>query len=140
MQYGAVRKFSKQGKCSNVPLECSIEGCHGTIWKYSAILHLWVMHHDNDNKLPKIPWDFWLDIFINRAEEQALGIPDDHTNAYRSRYGVPETDEMLQRPESGFVAGITRRRGDTFSSVLSNGSLELSTSKKKIRFDGENVE
>jgi hypothetical protein len=82
-----------------------------------SLAHLWVAHREND-KFPAVPWQLWFDIFISRAKERALGIPDAQTSACKALHGVPKTDDFPQRPESEVICEMSEvRRRQTQTDV-----------------------
>jgi hypothetical protein len=94
MSYKAAKKSSKNAPCTNVPIHCSlcplsVSREPQTIWKYNAINHLLISHSDEDPtqagkyKLPVIPGDLMMDMFVTRQEEQWMKINPIATATFR---------------------------------------------------------
>ncbi|KAF8878672.1 hypothetical protein CPB84DRAFT_1793958 [Gymnopilus junonius] len=111
--------------CTNVPIHCrfcppSISGEPRTIWKYSAIVHLLTEHAEpakdlpGTYKLPLIPPEMLIDMFVSRLEEQRLGIEGKVTMAYREEDELPGSDDiaaLMNEPST------KRGRAETLSVV-----------------------
>ncbi|KAJ7213693.1 hypothetical protein C8J57DRAFT_981491, partial [Mycena rebaudengoi] len=79
MMYRSASTFSTATPCTNVPLQCPLcplskSGNRKTIWKYNAFFHLLADHSTSGQRPPEVPPQFWIDMIIRHAEEQALGI------------------------------------------------------------------
>jgi hypothetical protein len=119
LKYKQAAHSGRDGKCSNVPVVCKLDGCGVTIWKYNALIHLWFIHGDGTT-LPAIPSKFWVDdIWIPQAEEKALGIDPTRTSSFRRGHGVQSSVDV-QNLRGNEVFGVTRRRTNTVSSVGSD--------------------
>ena len=79
---------------ANVPIHCSlcppsVSREPQTIWKYNAINHLLISHSDEDPtqagkyKVPVIPGDLMMDMFVTRQEEQWMKINPNATSTFR---------------------------------------------------------
>ncbi|KIJ92810.1 hypothetical protein K443DRAFT_33511, partial [Laccaria amethystina LaAM-08-1] len=111
------------GLCS--PL--AISGEPRTIWKYNAIFHLLTEHaqdsvgmdpNRDSQKLPKIPGQMIVDMFISREEEEFLKVNAQLTTEDREKHGIPNSDGVefpcLTREE------LKRERAQTLSVVESS--------------------
>ncbi|KAK7471312.1 hypothetical protein VKT23_002721 [Stygiomarasmius scandens] len=132
MNYKKARESTKTMPCSNVPIHCTLcpvtaSGQPRTIWKYHAMYHI-VTEHGTDNGFPHIPGELMVNMFISRAEEKLLGIPDDSTSQWRDENEVPSSDFVYELG-AGTEESSKRPRGESVSSIVT-----LSTPKsKKIR-------
>jgi hypothetical protein len=73
MQHKNAAVSSNNMPCTNVSIHCtpSFSGNPQTIWKYKALYHL-ISEHSNNGIIPEIPGELLVEIFIHRAEEEAL--------------------------------------------------------------------
>lgn len=148
MQYGTARKFSKSSPCTNVPIHCELcpqsaigDAC--TIWKYNALQHIWD-EHTSDGALPDLSPQLWIDLFITRAEEVALGILEEGTTAYRKKMMHPESD-ALQGSQPPLGARIVRPRSETASSIAFSDQSDVPQRKKSRlteldEYEGEEID
>ena len=133
MQYSTAKKFSKSTPCTNVPIHCQLcppseTGDVCTIWKYNALQHIWD-EDTSDGTLPELSPQLWIDIFITRAEEVALGIPEEGTTAYRKKMMHPESD-ALQVSQPPLGARVVRPRSETASSIAFSDRSDVPQRKK----------
>ncbi|PPR04251.1 hypothetical protein CVT26_004196 [Gymnopilus dilepis] len=136
MNYKSATQSTKSMPCTNVPIHCplcplSISGEPRTIWKYSAIMHLLTEHPEpvqdlpGTYKLPLIPPEMLINMFISRMEEERLGIQEKVTRAYREENELPGSDDiavMIADTESLHSASTAKRgRAETLSVVEPEG-------------------
>jgi hypothetical protein len=115
MQYKNATVSSNNMPCTNVPTHCpifppSFSGNPQTIWKYNALYHL-ISEHSNSGIFPEIPGELLVKMFIDKAEEKALGIDQNATEKYRRDNQIPDSD--------GFAMINKRGRSETMSTDLS---------------------
>ena len=116
---GAIQKaveFSQIITCTNVPIHCplcppAVSGDPPTIWKYNALYHL-ISEHSSRSTPPLIPGQLLVQMFINKEEEQAIGISEQNTVEWRKKNNIPDS--------AGFEAVKTRKRSDTVSTAHSD--------------------
>jgi hypothetical protein len=116
MQYKNAAVFSNNLPCTNVPIHCplfspSFSGNPQTIWKYNALYYL-TSEHFNFCVIPEISGELLVNIFIQKAEEEALGIDQNTTEMYRRDNQIPDSD--------GFAMITKRGRSETMSTNLSD--------------------
>src|ERR1700691_3845036 len=87
MQYKNAAVSSNNLPCTNVPIHClfsppSFSGNPQTIWKYNALYYL-ISEHSNFCVIPEISGELLVNMFIQKAEEEALWIDQNTTEKYR---------------------------------------------------------
>jgi hypothetical protein len=123
LKYKQAAHSGHDGKCSNVPVVCTVDECGATVWKYNAIIHLWFVHGDG-NRLPPISTQFWVeDIWIPQVEEEALGIRPELTRAYRAKHGVQRSVDIENLKHQTNEVRVTRPRSHTVGSASSDAHL-----------------
>jgi hypothetical protein len=132
-QYNRAKEFKPKtgnGHCTNVPLHCpfckrSLSRHLKTVWKYNFVEHLSRWHSLDDGSLPKdSPLETWINSFILKAEEAAMGIPVKNTLRHRSGNDVPRSNDIqamqdqLEEGSGSTEAEQSAKRGrlDTMSS------------------------
>jgi hypothetical protein len=118
MQYKKAAEFSKSLPCTNVPIHfplclTAVSGDPPTMWKYNALYHL-ISEHSSGCTPPSIPGQLLVQIFINKEEERALGIPEHNTIDWRRQNNIPDSDGIELK------LGETRKRSDTVPTTHSN--------------------
>jgi hypothetical protein len=119
MSYKAAKKSSKNAPCTNVPIHCplcppSVSREPQTIWKYNAINHLLISHSDEDPtqtgkyKVPAIPGDLMMDMFVTRQEEQWMNINPKATMIFCRENNIPSSDGL----ESYVIQDEERQKRD----------------------------
>jgi hypothetical protein len=84
-----------------------------------------ISEHSIEDTPPTIPGQLLVQMFISKKEEQALGIPHDKTDEWRTNNRIPDSDAIEE---------LTRKKSDTVSTTHSDSHIP-----KKNRM-GETVE
>jgi len=97
-----------------------------TFWKYNLIQHM-LENHLDDGKLPPFPQKLRVSSHISCAEEESMGVELMKTMDYRSRYNLPNTNDIAPSHSEGNEEshGEEEGRKRTFS-VLSQTSTTAS--------------
>lgn len=101
LKHKDIKEPSEEAPCTNIPIHCllcpkSITGQAKTVWKYNAVFHLISEHASVNGKLPSIPPEMLLDMFIRKAEETYLGISEEQTIQSRNDLEIPNSDGLLE--------------------------------------------
>lgn len=125
MNYKSATQSTKSSPCTNVPIYCPLcplnfSGELPAIWKYNAVAHLLYNHPEevtgehNMYKLPPVPGQLMIDMFISRREEALMGIEDEVTLNWREENEIPGSDfiedlrveEQQKRGRSGTLSVV----------------------------------
>ncbi len=115
MSYKQARQHSQSQKSTNVPLLCALCAASGqsrTIWKYNALVHVFVEHSEG-GQMAILPGSMMAEIFISKAEEKSLGVGDEQTSAWRNEVGAPQSDDLpaLEQANSSWSLKKRERSG-----------------------------
>ncbi|KAK7026492.1 hypothetical protein VNI00_015572 [Paramarasmius palmivorus] len=116
MRYNECKTFSADAPCTNVPMHCpicpkSLSGQPVTFWKYNATDHFLLNHVEPGQKIQDIDGIFAINIFVTKAEEAALEIELEETEAYRDEHGIPGSDVIEENRRSSASRSNNSRRG-----------------------------
>jgi hypothetical protein len=97
-----------------------------SIWKYSAVYHILGVHSEenpvsNSYKLPRIPGELMVSMFIERKEEELMDIEAAVTKNWRDKHGIPGSDDIKGIEKENSVNQEKRERSSTMSSVGRKG-------------------
>jgi hypothetical protein len=112
-----------------LPRCTAVSGDPPSIWKlykYNALYHL-ISEHSSGSTHPSIPGQLLVQIFINKEEERALGIPEHNTIDWRRQNNIPESDGIELK------LGETRKRSDTVSTTHSNSQYQKKTGCRRYK-------
>jgi hypothetical protein len=151
MNYRSAKQPSVTTPCTNVPKHCPLcplsasRQLH-TIWKYNCTYHILIHHATNSfsnsifpdqplssafiRKLPDIPPQLMLDIFISQQEEHCMGILTEVTTKAQEDQGLPTMVSLLELAE-GITRGKERQKRERLHTLNSVGGKKK-RGKKKI--------
>ena len=102
-----------------------------------------VKHALHDNRLPVIEPKFMSELYIRKAEEQLMGVPEEDTEAWRQENNIPNSEafDLTLIPDDipdsdGFDMDIPlenerrRQRAETMSSGSEKSASQRHTHKK----------
>ncbi|KAF9042836.1 hypothetical protein BDZ89DRAFT_1009191 [Hymenopellis radicata] len=99
LQIKAASRVSASKPCTNVPVVCVISGCGETHWKYNMPRHLNDRHPSWDKNLSEAALQSFVSkITISRAEEVAVGIPEDQIGKDVERTRIPRGEKRQDLP------------------------------------------
>lgn len=127
MSYKSALQPSRRPPCTNVPIHCplcppTLSGEPRTIWKYNTLSHMICEHPEpipgipDTYKLPSIPGQLLVDMFMTQKEETWMGVAKEETLGYRKENELPGSDDM-----EAIKATAKRERAETLSVVEPHG-------------------
>ncbi|KAF8159728.1 hypothetical protein B0H34DRAFT_843211, partial [Crassisporium funariophilum] len=116
MSYKSAKQSTLSTPCTNIPINCPlcpflVSGKPHMVWKYNCVYHILTHHSTNpisreqtpdsvfNGKLPDLPVQLTVDLFISRQEERCMEVAEVKTTVAREESGLPNSDgfEITQK-------------------------------------------